>query len=69
VAGSRQPGEAAPYRVFETEEEFQTAVESYIGERLAKLRRALRRAERERDELQREVEELRRLIHTGGTRL
>jgi hypothetical protein len=58
-----------PFAVYWTRQEQQRAFEAMLGERLAKSRRALRRAERERDELQREVEELRRLIHTGGTRL
>ena len=65
-----------PYRVFETQEDFQRAVEAYIGERVAKLQRAIRRAEkraeaaeRERDALLEEVVELRRELHSGGTLL
>jgi predicted ribosome quality control (RQC) complex YloA/Tae2 family protein len=58
-----------PFAVYWTREEHQAALESYIGERLAKLQRAIRRAERERDELREEVEELRRAVHSGGTRL
>jgi hypothetical protein len=54
-----------PYAVYWTREEHQAALESYIGERLAKLQRALRRAESERDEMRREVEELRGELHTG----
>jgi hypothetical protein len=44
-------------------------MESYIGDRVAKLGRAIRRAEQERDELREEVEELRRAVHSGGTPL
>jgi hypothetical protein len=65
----RQPSEAAPYRVFETEEDFQTAVESYIGERVAKLQRAIRRAEKRAAAAEEELVELRRELHTGGTSL
>jgi predicted RNase H-like nuclease (RuvC/YqgF family) len=58
-----------PYRAFATEEDYQRHLEHVLGERLAKLQRALRRAESERDELRQEVEELRRQLHTGGTPL
>jgi hypothetical protein len=45
-----------------------SSIEHVLGERLAKVRRALVRAERECDELREEVEELRRELHSGGTR-
>jgi hypothetical protein len=54
-----------PYRVFETEEDYRRHLEHVLGERLGKVRRALARAERERDELQGEVEELRGELHRG----
>ncbi len=41
----------------------------WMAERVARAKRAQLRAERERDELQAEVEELRREIHSGGTSL
>jgi hypothetical protein len=61
-------GEAELYRVFETEEDFRVAVESYIGERVAKLQRAIRRAEK-RAAAAEELAELRRELHSGGTPL
>jgi chromosome segregation ATPase len=77
VTGGRGDArEPEPYAIYWTREEHQAALESYIGERVAKLQRAIRRAEKraaaaeeERDELQREVEELRRAVHSGGTSL
>ena len=58
-----------PYRIFQTEEDFQTAVEAYIGERVAKLQRAIRRAEKRAAAAEEEAAELRRELHTGGTPL
>jgi hypothetical protein len=54
-----------PYAVYWTRQEQQRAFEAMLGERLAKLGRALRRAEAERDEMRREVEEVRGELHTG----
>ena len=54
-----------PYRTFATEEDYQRHLEHVLGERLAKVRRALVRAESERDELREEVEELRRELFRG----
>ena len=41
----------------------------WMLERIARARRQQLKAERERDELREEVEELRRTLHTGGTPL
>jgi outer membrane protein TolC len=66
---NREPSEATPYRVFETEEDFQAAVEAYIGERVAKVRRAIRRAEKRAEAAEEELAALRRELHSGGTPL
>jgi predicted nucleic acid-binding Zn-ribbon protein len=58
-----------PYRIFETEEDFQAAIEAYIGERVAKLQRAIRRAEKRAVAAEEELVELRRELHSGGTSL
>jgi hypothetical protein len=59
----------SPYRIFQTEGDFQAAVDAYIGERVAKLQRAIRRAEKRAAAAEEEAAELRRELHTGGTRL
>ena len=41
----------------------------WMAERVAREKRGRLKAERERDELREEVEELRKAVHTGGTRL
>jgi hypothetical protein len=64
---NREP--RAPYRIFETEEDFQAAVEAYIGERVAKLQRAIRRAEKRAAAAEEELAALTREVHTGGTPL
>ncbi len=64
---SERPGSSTPYRVFQTEQEYQDHVDALIGEKLAKLRRAVRRAEKRAAELEEEVAELRKELHSGGT--
>jgi DNA mismatch repair ATPase MutS len=58
-----------PFAVYWTREEHQAALESYIGERVAKLQRAIRRAEERATAAEEELVELRRELHSGGTGL
>jgi hypothetical protein len=67
VTGGR--GEARPYRVYWTRQEFEEAMLHFVGERVARARRAQLKAEKRAEELEAEVEELRRQFHTGGTQL
>ena len=74
MSEQRQP--RSPYRVFETEQDYREHIARVVGWRIGReqgrTRQAERRAEaaeRERNELASEVEELRRSVHTGGTRL
>jgi hypothetical protein len=58
-----------PFAVYWTREAHQAALESYIGERVAKLQRAVRRAEERAAAAEEELVELRRELHFSGTSL
>lgn len=58
-----------PFAFYWTREELQAALEFYLGERLAKLRRAIRRAEKRAAAAEAELAALRRELHSEGTSL
>jgi hypothetical protein len=62
-------GRREPYRVFWTERVYREHIARVVGPRIGREQDRTRRAERERDELAREVEELRREIRSRSTHL